>query len=415
MIQLQSDIKYIIKCNNLHDNYSYLSCRMWHFTKDILVLNLFNMKRYNLITKYMAFIVIMMIANTNIIFAQQAKPNLPWIDISDQKSRQTIIAQGTPELYNGHPTTVMLDDNKTIYCTWSYNHGGKAGFLAVSKNGGLNWEQMSVPADWQTMSNCPSIYNLKDKKGKERLFVFSAHPRMAQTYSEDGGLTWTPIKSLNKPCVMAFSSIIQLENGDYLGMYHRGENDIDGRKLTLWQSKSKDGGITWDESMMVGEIEGGAPCEPFVFRSSNGKRLICVARENNRLGNSLMMTSDDEGQNWTTLKETPWGLTGDRHIIKPTGDGRLIAVFRDMAPNSPTKGHFVAWVGFEKDLREDTSGQYKIKLLHSNMGSDCGYPGLEILPDGTILAVTYIKLKPGESKHSVVGVRFKLSETDNML
>lgn len=47
-----------------------------------------------------------------------------------------------------------------------------------------------------------------------------------------------------------------------------------------------------------------------------------------------MMFSDDEGASWTPLKETPWGLTGDRHVMKYTPDGRLIAVFRDMAPNS---------------------------------------------------------------------------------
>ena len=67
---------------------------------------------------------------------------------------------------------------------------------------------------------------------------------------------------------------------------------------------------------------------------------------------------------------------------------------------------------FWKDLREGTSGQYKIKLLHSYAGSDCGYPGLEILPDGTIIAITYIKMTPGTAKHSIVEVRFKLDETD---
>ena len=86
-----------------------------------------------------------------------------------------------------------------------------------------------------------------------------------------------------------------------------------------------------------------------------------------------------------------------------------------MAPNSPTKGHFVAWVGNYKDLVEDTSGQYRIKLLHSYAGSDCGYPGLEILPDGSLLAITYIKYNPGKEKHSIVQVKFKLDETDSML
>ncbi|MGL4909142.1 MAG: sialidase family protein [Bacteroidales bacterium] len=359
--------------------------------------------------------ILLVLISGGFLFAQETKQNMPWIDISAEKGRISIIGKGTPELYNGHPTTVMMSDNTTIYCTWSYDHGGKLGFLSVSRDGGLTWDKMEVPKDWSTMRNCPSIYNLQDSKGKERLFIFAAQPNMSQTYSEDGGKTWSAVKSLNKPCIMAFASIIKLSNGDYLGMYHRGENNQDGRYLTLWQSISKDGGLTWSESVKVGEMEGRAPCEPFVFRSNNGKRLICVARENNRVGNSLMMFSDDEGVSWTSLKETPWGLTGDRHIIKPTGDGRLIAVFRDMAPNSPTKGHFVAWVGFEKDLRERTSGQYKIKLLHSYAGSDCGYPGLEILPDGTIVAITYNKMMPTADKHSVVAVRFKLAEIDRRL
>lgn len=85
-----------------------------------------------------------------------------------------------------------------------------------------------------------------------------------------------------------------------------------------------------------------------------------------------------------------------------------------MAPNSPTKGHFVAWVSY-KDLVEGTSGQYRIKLLHSFAGSDCGYPGLEVMPDGSLLAVTYIKNEPGNTKHSIVQVKFDLKDTDKLL
>lgn len=347
--------------------------------------------------------------------AQASQPNLPWVDLSPQKGRQIVIAQGKPDLYNGHPTTVLMDDNQTILCTWSYGHGGKASFIAESKDAGLTWQNRKTPADWQGMSNCPSIYKLTDKQGKERLFVFCGEPQMGQSYSEDGGKTWSPVRSLNKPCVMAFSSIVKLSNGDYLGLYHRGNADQDRPPLTLWKAVSSDGGLSWGEPAMVGKMDGRSPCEPCVFRVPGGKRLVCIARENERVGHSLMMFSDDEGANWTPLTETPWGLTGDRHMIKFAPDGRMIAVFRDMASNSPTKGHFVAWVGHYKDLREGTSGQYKIKLLHSYAGSDCGYPGLEILPDGTIVAITYIKMKPGKVQHSVVEVRFKLDETDAML
>lgn len=127
-----------------------------------------------------------------------------------------------------------------------------------------------------------------------------------------------------------------------------------------------------------------------------------------------MMLSKDEGKTWSPLKETPWGLTGDRHMARYLPDGRIIFVFRDMAPNSPTKGHFVAWVGTWDNIIEGCSGEYRVKLLHNFAGWDCGYPGLELLPDGTIVATTYVKYHPGAEKHSVVSVRFKIEELDGL-
>ena len=100
-----------------------------------------------------------------------------------------------------------------------------------------------------------------------------------------------------------------------------------------------------------------------------------------------------------------------------TKDGRWVIAFRDQAPNSPTRGHFVAWVGTYEDIANGQPGQFRVKLLHSHAQrtSDCGYPGMELLPDGTIVATTYIKYAPGPEKHSVVSTRFKLSELDAKL
>lgn len=56
-----------------------------------------------------------------------------------------------------------------------------------------------------------------------------------------------------------------------------------------------------------------------------------------------------------------------------------------MATDSPTKGHFVAWVGTYGDIT-----------------------------GGTIMATTYIKNHPGPEKHSLVGVRFRIEELDSM-
>lgn len=355
------------------------------------------------------------------LYCQNYKPNLPWVDISGEKDRQVVIAAGTPELYNGHPTTVFFDDGKTMFCTWSRGHGGEAAFLSFSYDAGLTWHNQKAPKEWKGLINCPSAYLLKDKAGKQRLFVFATvdvggvYREMAYSCSEDGGKTWSKVKRLGMPCVMAFTSIVQLSNGDYLGMYHRGNSDQDRNPLKLWQSVSHDGGLTWDEPALVGEMTDRSPCEPCVFYSPNGKVLVCVARENRRKGCSLMMYSHDEGKTWTPLQETPWGLTGDRHMVKVLPDGRYIFVFRDMAPGSPTKGHFVAYVTSYMELSNGLSGQYRIKLLHNYHGADCGYPGLALLPDGTIVATTYLKYRPGPEKHSVVSVRFKIEETDSML
>ena len=66
-------------------------------------------------------------------------PDLPLVDLSDQKDRHTIIAAGTEQTYQGHPTTVMMPDGKTIFCVWCINHGGAAGPMARSDDGGVTW------------------------------------------------------------------------------------------------------------------------------------------------------------------------------------------------------------------------------------------------------------------------------------
>ena len=83
------------------------------------------MKSFSIISVFLSLLAPVTLA------AQGDKSNLPWADISGQKQRQIVVAAGTPDLYNGHPTTVLLDDEKTMICTWSNGHGGKAAFMAV--------------------------------------------------------------------------------------------------------------------------------------------------------------------------------------------------------------------------------------------------------------------------------------------
>jgi len=343
---------------------------------------------------------------------------LPLVDISKDTRRQVVIAAGTEAIYQGHPTTVLMPDGKTIFAVWCIEHGGHAGPMARSDDGGLTWTRMDdvLPEGFTEHWNCPSIYRMVGPGGEARLWVYSARPNMPRILSEDDGKTWRELEPLGEAfqCVMTFSSVLRLKDGSHLGMYHRRtgpKKDF----LEVMQTVTRDAGLTWSTPEVAAVVPGKKPCEPFVFRSPDGSELCCLMRENTHTGRSLMMFSRDEGATWSRPMETAWGLTGDRHMGVYTPDDRLVIAFRDRALASPTSGHFVAWIGTYEDIRERRPGQCRIKLLHSHAGSDCGYPGVELLPDGTIVATTYIKYRPGNDKHSVVSARFSMDEIDRLL
>ncbi len=336
------------------------------------------------------------------------------VDISSETQRHVVIAAGTDTLYQGHPTTLLLPNGRTLFAVWSVGHGGPAGPMARSDDAGLTWKRLDdrLPAAYSTYRNCPSLYRMVDPAGRERLWVFAARPNMPRILSEDGGETWQERPALGFPCVMTFSSMVQLMDGRYLAFYHNGKDGKDRSPLVVLQTASADGGLTWSEPRIVAAVEGKDPCEPFAFRSPDGKELCVIMRENKRTGRSLVMFSSDEGKTWSEPRDTAWALTGDRHAGRYAPDGRLIIAFRDRAPDGPTYNHFVAWIGTYQDIKQNRPGQYRVKLLHSYAGGDCGYPGVEVLPDGNFAATTYIKYRPGAEKHSVVSTRFRIEEID---
>jgi len=345
----------------------------------------------------------------------------PFMDLSEDRSRQVVVAAGTEELYQGHPTTTKLAD-ETILAVWCVNHGGHAGPMAKSEDGGRSWTRIDelMPKGYWNHQNCPSIYRIKDPAGKERIWVFSAAAPdragapMPSIMSEDDGKSWKEMPPLGEKfrCVMTFSSMVQLKDGSYLGLYHRGPGGADRAPLEVLQTISKDGGFTWSDPHVVCKVAGKNPCEPYVFRSPDSSELCCVMRENTHKGCSLMMFSQDEGRTWSAAVDTSWSLTGDRHQGVYLPDGRLVVVFRDTAPKSRTIGHFVAWVGRYDDIKARKEGECRVKLLHSYAGWDCGYPGIELMQDGTIAATTYIRYWDDKRKHSVVSVRFSAEDFD---
>jgi hypothetical protein len=347
--------------------------------------------------------------------------SIPVVDLSNETHRQVIVDK-EPGQYLGHPTTVLLEDNKTMIVVYPKGHGSGAILMKRSADAGLTWSgRLPVPDNWSTSKETPTIHRvIDDRTGKRRLILFSGLYPARMAISEDDGLTWTPLRAAGDwGGIVVMSSVARLRNGDYVSMFHD-----DGRFFhaggkasgifTLYQTFSRDGGLTWGEPQKVyasGEVH---LCEPGIIRSPNGRQLAALLRENSRSRNSYVIFSNDEAQTWSTPRELPGALTGDRHTGKYSKDGRLFLSFRDTTHESPTKGDWVGWVGTYDDIVNGREGQYRVRLMHNTYQADCAYPGVEQLPDGTFVATTYGHWIQGEQPF-IVSIRFTLAELDAKL
>ena len=68
-------------------------------------------------------------------------------------------------------------------------------------------------------------------------------------------------------------------------------------------------------------------------------------------------------------------------------------------------------MGTYDDVIAGRPGQYQVRLMKNIEAADCGYPGVDVLPDGTIVTTTYGHWRKGEPPY-VVSVRLKLTELD---
>lgn len=349
----------------------------------------------------------------------QAYGGIPLLDLSADQAAQ-IVVDREPGQYLGHPTTVLLEDNATMLCVYPKGHGRGAIVMKRSVDGGLTWSgRLSVPENWASSLETPTIHRVLDPEGGRRLILFSGLYPIRMASSEDDGATWTPLSPIGSfGGIVAMSSLVRLADGRYAAFFHD-----DGRffsekgqrgPFVVYQTVSDDGGRTWSAPQSILQHSEAHLCEPGVVRSPDGKRLAMLLRENSRKFHSFLSFSDDEATSWSTPVELPASLTGDRHVGRYAPDGRLVFVFRDTAPESPTSGDFVAWVGTFSDLEDGTPGQYRVRLLDNKKGADCGYPGFELFPDGTFAATTYGHWEEGQEPY-IISVRFRLDTLDRLL
>ncbi len=347
--------------------------------------------------------------------------SIPTIDLSKQAHRQIIVDREKGQ-YLGHPSTVLLEDNKTMLVVYPKGHGRGGIVYKRSNDGGLTWSsRLPTPKNWETSKEVPTIHRVIDAKGKKRLIMWSGLYPARLAISDNDGNSWSELKPVGDwggIVVMGCLEPLKTGKGNYMAMFHDDGRFFKGkmkRKIdpvfTLFKTFSKDGGLTWSYPEVILARNDVHLCEPGIIRSPDGKQLCVLLRENARRRNSYVIFSSDEGKTWTAPRELPASLTGDRHTGRYSKDGRLFISFRDRTHETPTFGDWVAWVGTYSDIVNGREGQYRVRLMDNHKSADCAYPPVEILPDDTLVTTTYGHWTKGESPY-IVSVRLKLSELD---
>ena len=346
---------------------------------------------------------------------------IPTLDLAGETHRQVIVDREAGQ-YLGHPTTVLLDDQETILCVYPKGHGRGGIVYKRSTDGGLTWsERLPTPENWADSKEVPTLHRMTDALGKKRIIMWSGLYPARLAVTEDEGETWSPLRDAGEwggIVVMGCDFAVKGEPGHYVCMFHddgrfirKGAKQEKPVVFTLYQTRTRDGGLTWSEPEAIFSRSDVHLCEPGVIRSPDGGTLAVLLRENSRRKNSYVIFSTDEGATWSPPRQVPASLTGDRHTAVYAPDGRLFISFRDRTLESPTHGDWVAWVGTWEDIIGGREGQYRVRLMDNHKSADCAYPGVLILPDGTIVTTTYGHWTKGESPY-IATVRLKLEELD---
>ncbi|EPB8144688.1 LamG-like jellyroll fold domain-containing protein [Clostridium perfringens] len=370
--------------------------------------------------------------------------DIPFIDLSKDKDRQVLVDK-EEGVYLGHPSTVLMDDKKTMYVVYPKGHGVGPIVLKKSEDSGLTWsERLETPVSWNNSEETPVIYKIKKPNGISRIEMISGLPRGGErgfrtSYSDDYGKKWSEFKHYfptgKYGGIVAHASLTRLKNkkGDmdnkWLGIFH----DLNYNNWKTYLSFDESGEEVWTEPVRLLEehnlIEKTAQlCEIEVLRSPDGNQLALIARSQGKKNNSMIAFSNDEGETWTEPLELQGALMGERH--KATYDpisGRLLITFREIIrdpkktgdKNDWVAGHWVAWVGTYDDLVHNREGQYRIRLMEdftpTEKSGDCGYAGNEVLDDGTFVLTSYGYWEKDYNKPYIKSLRVTLKEIDEIV
>ena len=176
------------------------------------------------------------------------------VDISADRDRQVIVDR-EPGQYLGHPTTVLLEDNRTMLIVYPKGHGRGAIVYKRSTDGGLTWSpRLPTPRSWETSLEVPTLHRVVDAAGKRRIIMFSGLYPIRMAVTEDDGATWGELKPIgNFGGVVTMSTVIELRTGPghYLAFFHddgrfiRGGSEEKFRMKSAWSSHTSPAAKPW--------------------------------------------------------------------------------------------------------------------------------------------------------------------------
>jgi hypothetical protein len=200
-------------------------------------------------------------------------------------------------------------------------------------------------------------------------------------FSKDNGKTWSkPVRDpaihkfyADKGLVSPYGKIVQLGDGTVLmAVYFE---FFDERHNQSYAFRSKDGGKTWGEPVLLGEHYN----ETGLAVLRDGRVLAALRSEKG--GNIAISESTDKGRTWTK----PAQITADREHpgdLIQLRDGRVLMVYGQR--NAPRGVHAM----ISPDGRAWDQSK-KIVLADDAPNGDCGYPSSVEVAPGKVVTLYY--------------------------
>jgi Neuraminidase (sialidase) len=217
-------------------------------------------------------------------------------------------------------------------------------------------------------------------------------------FSKDNGRTWTkPVRDPvihkfydGKGQVSPYGKIVQLADGTVLmAVYFE---FFDDRRNQSYLFRSKDGGKTWDEPVLLGAHFN----ETGILALRDGRVLAAMRSEK---GASLsIIESKDKGRTWSAPQQITKDSEHPADLIQ-LADGRVLLVFGQR--NAPRGVH--AMISPDGRIWDGTK---RIVLADDAPNGDCGYPSSVEIGKGRVATLYYqvddLKNAPASSSSRVV-------------